>query len=131
MIGSAAPRARAISFWMTGTSRATDGPQYGARPSWPKSSIMSTTTSARFISGPAPAARARCDGPGAPAPSGAPTPGIGDPPEATVLVLVAISRDVDTLRAQLRNKSVELVDAVVEHERRLARAEIGRVLFED
>jgi hypothetical protein len=29
--------------------RAIDGPQYNAPPSWTKSSIMSTTTSARFI----------------------------------------------------------------------------------
>src|SRR6266550_3949077 len=43
--------------------RAIDGPQYSAPPSWTKSSIMSTTMSARFISGPVPAPRARCGAP--------------------------------------------------------------------
>src|SRR5919204_4771135 len=45
---SPAERARASSRWITGTIRCIDGPQYSAPPSWTKSSIMSTTTSARF-----------------------------------------------------------------------------------
>ena len=56
---------------------------------------------------------------------------IGDPREMAVLILVALVSDLDTLRAQLRNQSVEIIDSVIEHESRLARAKVGRVLLEE
>jgi hypothetical protein len=56
---------------------------------------------------------------------------IGDPREASVLVLVTLVGDVDTFRAQPPEERVEIVDAVVDHERGLARAEIRRVLLEN
>jgi len=43
---------------------------------------------------------------------------------------MAFVTDLDTLRAKLRNQSVEIIDAVIEHEGRLARAKAGRVLLE-
>ena len=55
---------------------------------------------------------------------------VGDPREATVLILMALVTNVDTFRAKLRNQSVEIIDAVIEHEGRLARAKVGRLLVE-
>lgn len=56
---------------------------------------------------------------------------VGDPRETTVLILMALVSDLDALRAQLRDQSVEIIDAVIEHESRLAGTKVGRVLVEE
>ena len=56
---------------------------------------------------------------------------IGDPGEAPVLVLVALVRDLDAFGAELYEERVEVVDAVVDHERGLPGAEVRRVLLEE
>src|SRR5258705_9123249 len=56
---------------------------------------------------------------------------IGDPGEAPVLVLVALVGDLDALGPKRYKQRVEVVDAVVDHERGLPGAEVRRVLLEE
>jgi len=56
---------------------------------------------------------------------------IGDPSEAPVLVLMPLVRDLYALGTQLREERVEIIEAVVKHERGVARTEVGRVLLEE
>jgi len=51
-----------------------------------------------------------------------------DPSETAVVVVFAFRIDPDTFRRELREESVEVGDAKVDHERRRARVEILRHL---
>jgi hypothetical protein len=44
---------------------------------------------------------------------------------------MTLVRDLYALGVQLREERVEIIDAVVEHERGVARTEVGRVLLEE
>src|SRR5947209_4697447 len=56
--------------------------------------------------------------------------GVGDPGELSELSILAARVDAHALRGQPREDRVEVVHAVVEHERRRARIEVVRVLVE-
>ena len=56
---------------------------------------------------------------------------IRDPREAPVLILMAFVRDIDGLGSQLNEQRVKIIDAVVDHERRLPGTEVVGVLLEE
>src|SRR5207237_1174577 len=56
---------------------------------------------------------------------------IGDPRELSVVVLFALRIDRHALGCQRLEQRVEIVDAVVEHERLRRRAEVARVAWKD
>jgi hypothetical protein len=56
---------------------------------------------------------------------------VGDPRESTVLVLVPLVGYVDPISPELFEERVEIVDAIVQHECWVARAEIRRLFIEE
>ena len=56
---------------------------------------------------------------------------VGNPSEPTVLVLVTLVGDLHALRSELRDQAVQIVHAVVQHERGRPRSEVGRVFLEE
>src|SRR5438093_5323899 len=56
---------------------------------------------------------------------------VGDPRESAVLVLVTLVSDLYALCSELRDKPVQVVNAIVQHERGRARSEVGRVFLEE
>ena len=56
---------------------------------------------------------------------------VGNPSEPTVFVLVTLVGDLHALRSELRDQRIQIVNAVVQHERGRARSEVGRVFLEE
>jgi hypothetical protein len=55
---------------------------------------------------------------------------IHDPGEAPVLIVLTLVGDLDALGAELCEQRVEIIDAVIDHERGLPGTEVRRVVLE-